>query len=77
MFQFQKERALAVSSLSGYLEDRSSIVKTHALQGLVDLAQHEPNIRHRVIEILRQAARSGTPAVKARSRKLLIQLDCV
>jgi HEAT repeat protein len=72
-----KERALAVSSLNGYLEDRSSIVKTYALQGLADLAQHEPNIRHGVVEILSQAARSGTPAMKARSRKLLIQLDRV
>lgn len=72
-----KERALAVSSLNGYLEDRSSIVKTYALQGLADLARHEPNIRHRVVEILSQAARSGTPAMKARSRKLLIQLDRV
>ena len=72
-----KERALAVSSLNGYLEDLSSIVKTYALQGLADLAQHEPNIRHGVVEILSQAARSGTPAMKARSRKLLIQLDRV
>lgn len=70
-----KERTLAVSSLNSYLEDRSSIVKTCALQGLADLAQHEPNIRPRVVEILREATRNGTPAMKARGRKLLTQLD--
>jgi hypothetical protein len=49
-------------------------VKTFALQGLADLAQAEPGFRTRVVEILREAGRKGTPAMKARSRKLLIQL---
>jgi len=34
-----KERQLATSVLSSYLEDRSSIVKTFALQGLADLTE--------------------------------------
>lgn len=72
-----KERQLAVSSLISYLEDRSSIVKTFALQGLADLAQHDPRIRPRVVDILREATRKGTPAMKARSRKLLFQLERV
>jgi hypothetical protein len=71
----EKERTLAISLLASYLEDRSSIVKTCALQGLTDLAQEEPNIRGRVVEILNEATRSGTPAMKACSRKLLIQLN--
>jgi HEAT repeat protein len=65
------ELRLAVSALTTYLEDRSSIVKTSALQGLADLAQHAPSIRFAVIETLREATRSGTPAMRARSRKLL------
>jgi hypothetical protein len=69
------ERQVAISSLNSYLEDHSSIVKTFALQGLADLAQHEPSIRSRVVEILREATRSGRPAMKARSRKLLIHLE--
>jgi hypothetical protein len=72
-----KERQLAITSLESYLEDRSSIVKTFALQGLADLAQDDASIQPRVIEILRQATRSGTPAMKARSRKLLLQLDAL
>lgn len=70
-----KERQIAISSLNRYLEVRSSIVKTSALQGFADLAQDDPSIRPRVIEILREAARSGTPAMKARSRRLLIRLE--
>ena len=69
-----KEQQAAMSSLHGYLEDRSSIVKAFALQGLADLAQAEPSFRPRVVEILREATRKGTPAMKARSRKLLIHL---
>jgi hypothetical protein len=70
-----RERKLAASLLSGYLEDRSSIVRTFALQGLADLAQDDPGIRPGVIEVLREATRNGTPAMKARSRKLLLRLD--
>ena len=69
------ERQLAASWLSRYLEDRSSIVKTFALQGLADLAQDDPRIRPKVIGILQQATRNGTPAMKARSRKLLRHLE--
>jgi hypothetical protein len=70
-----KERKQAAALLSGYLSDRSSIVKTFALQGLADLAQDDPGIRTNAIEVLREAARNGTPAMKARSRKLLTHLE--
>jgi hypothetical protein len=70
-----KERQDAISVLNLYLTDRSSIVKTFALQGLADLAENEPNIRSSVIEILREATRNGTPAMKARSRKLMLHLE--
>jgi hypothetical protein len=69
------ERKLAVSTMRGYLEDRSSIVKTSALQALADLAQDEPGLRPKAIEMLRESSRNGTPAMKARSRKLLLRLE--
>jgi hypothetical protein len=72
-----KERKLAASLLTGYLQDRSSIVKTFALQGLADLALVEPSIRPQVIDILHEATRGGTPAMKARSRRLLLQINRV
>ena len=69
------ERQLVASLLNKYLEDRSSIVKTFALQGLADLAKGDASIRGDAVEVLREAVRSGTPAMKARSHKLLLQLD--
>jgi hypothetical protein len=70
-----KERQLVTRVLSRYLGDGSSLVKTFALQGLADLTVDDPSIRSEVVEILRQATRQGTPAMKARSRKLLRQLE--
>ena len=70
-----KERDLVTALLTSYLEDRSSIVKTFALQGLADLAQADPGLRPIVIETLREATRIGTPAMKARGRKLLSRLE--
>jgi hypothetical protein len=69
------ERHRAAASLEDYLEDRSSIVKTFALQGLTDLAKDDLDLRPFVIERLREAERSGTPAMRARSRKLLPRLE--
>lgn len=68
-----KERELAASALEKYLGDRSSIVKTSALQGLADLAREDQNMRAAVVQILQQASRNGTAAMKARSRKLLLE----
>jgi hypothetical protein len=70
-----KERQLVISLLNDYLEDRSSIVRTFALQGLADFAEDDSSIRSGVIEVLREATRTGTAAMKARSRKLLVRLE--
>jgi hypothetical protein len=42
---------------------------------MADLTKDDPSNRPGVIELLRQATRSGTPAMKARSRKLLRHLE--
>jgi len=70
-----RERQRVSSLLNKYLDDRSSIVKTFALQGLADLAKNDPNLSAAVVETLREAHRSGTPAMRARSRRLLLQLE--
>jgi hypothetical protein len=57
--------------LRSYLEDRSSIVKTCALQGLSDLARQDGLLKPEVRELLESAAASGTAAMRARARKLL------
>lgn len=61
--------------LHSYLEDRSSIVKTCALQGLTDLARKDGSLLPEVIDLLRIHSRSGTPAMRARGRMLLKQLE--
>ena len=65
----------AAGILEGYLEDRSSIVKTCAMQGLWELSLRDAGLRSRVIELVRQAARSWTAAMLARGRKLLAELN--
>lgn len=65
------ERRRAVDALQLYLEDRSSIVRTFALQALADLASNNPELRSQVREILEQSLRRGTAAMKARARLLL------
>jgi hypothetical protein len=69
------ERDRAQEALVAYLEDRSSIVKTFAMQGLADLARQAPEIFEEVIDRLRILTRTGTPAMKARGRKLLNDLE--
>ena len=72
-----KDRQLAISLLNSYLKDRSSLVKTFALQGLADLGQADSSVRLAVMDLLREATRNGTPAMKARSRRLLSHLERV
>ena len=67
----KKERHRAAEGLRRYLEDRSSIVKTFALQGLTELAAVDRSLLPEVREILEAAERAGTPAMRARARKLL------
>lgn len=65
------ERLRACQEFQRYLEDSSSIVKTFAMQALVDLAQDEPSLKLQVRDLLEQAVRAGTPAMKVRARRLL------
>jgi hypothetical protein len=66
-----RECRRAFAQLREYLEHRSSIVKTLALQGLAELAREHEEFRLEVAELLAEASRNGTPAMKARARKLL------
>jgi len=64
----------AAEALQLYLEDRSSIVRTFALQGLADLSGTDAGLRRRVRELLEESTCTGTAAMKARARKLLKKL---
>ena len=65
------ERRRAVAALKRNLEDRSSIVKTCALEALTLLAAGNPKLDDEVKELLHDAERSGTSAMRARARRLL------
>jgi len=67
----KNERQRAAEGLRRYLEDTSSIVKTFALQGLTELADADRSLLPEIREILEAAERAGTPAMRARARKLL------
>ena len=62
--------------LETYLDDPSSIVKTAALHGMADLTRQDPELLPDVLDVLRVAGRSGTPAMRARSRILLKAIEC-
>lgn len=69
----------ATRSLQLYLTDRSSIVKTCAMQALSDLALQNRNRIGRlgiaITDQIRILARTGTPAMRARGKILLRKLE--
>jgi hypothetical protein len=70
----QAERAVAVDILTSYLNDKSKIVKTFAMQALADLAGEHADLRAQVSELLEKWVQTGSPAMKSRGRKLLAKL---
>jgi hypothetical protein len=70
----RKERATAVTILRSYLGDKSRIVKTFAMQGLADLARQDPRLTNSIRPLISSLTRTGSPSMKSRGRKLLLQL---
>ena len=67
-------RAICVEILIGYLDDRSKIVKTFAMQALADFAERDVSLRPRVTGLLERLTQMGSPAMQSRGRKLLAKL---
>ena len=65
----------AVAILESYLDDESAIVRTSSMQALADLALRTPRIAPRGLRMLRNLTEAGTPAMKARGRKLVAKLE--
>ena len=57
--------------LRDFMYSESSIVKTFSLQLLVDFAEADACLRPEVTPLLWEALESGTPAMRARARKLM------
>ena len=70
-----KERAKAVALLESFLQDRSAIVVTSALQSLTDFANDDAILRERMILRLERLVSEGEPAIQERSRKMLARLS--
>jgi hypothetical protein len=65
------DKALAVELMFERLRDRSGLNRTMALQALMDLSAGDAALRSRVMPIMREFLEHGTPAMKARARKLM------
>ena len=70
-----KERETVYHLMLGYLDDKSRIVTTFAMQALADLAGQDSRYRSSVKKIVTQAIESGPPSMQSRGRKLLASLD--
>ena len=68
------DRKTIVEIFFAYLNDKSKIVVTFALQSLADFAAEDKKLRPRVIRVLENLNETGSPAIKNRSRKLLGRL---
>jgi hypothetical protein len=68
------ERRIVVGIPDSYLSDKSSIVKTFAMQALADLAMLDVELRQEVIEKIEALTANGTPAMRSRGKKLLKML---
>jgi len=65
------DKGLAVELMFERLGDRSGLNRTMAMQALMDLSEGDVGLRARVLVIVREALEYGTPAMRARARKLL------
>ena len=63
----------AVNTLLAYLSDNSSIVRTFVMQAFADIAKTDEELRPSLRDHISELAATGTPAMKARGRKLLAE----
>ena len=69
------ERKRVFDLLLTYLEDKSRIVKTSTMQALADIAIQDNAYLNQVQKLLSNMMVEGSPAMKARAKKLLLALE--
>ncbi len=57
--------------LLNYTQAKSSIVRTFAMQAMVEITEHDADRRTQVLSMMEALIYEGTPAMKARGEKLL------
>ena len=70
----EAEEVTVVNVLLGYTNDRSSIVKTLSMQALADIALRSHRLLPGIKQHIEALSIIGTPAMKARGKKLLKSL---
>ena len=70
----KKERLQVLGVLRGYLRDRSSIVKSYAMDALVQITRPDAALFAETMEVIRASTETGTPAMRAQGRMLLKHL---
>jgi hypothetical protein len=65
------DKALAVELMFERLRHKSGLNRTFAMQALMDLSANDTNLRARVVPTVTESLEHGTPAMRARARKLL------
>lgn len=71
------ERVKIVAILQSYLTDKSSIVRTSAMQALGDIAVVDKKLRTSITKQLTQLTELGTPAMKTRGKRILDALKAL
>lgn len=70
----EKQAENAYQHMTHFLDHESSILRTFALQGMVDLASTYPNFIEDSYDQVYHALQQGSKAMKARAKQLLVQL---
>ncbi len=71
----ENEKKRVIEILLAYTNDSSSIVKTMAMQALADLAKDDEKLQPLVRRHIEELSVIGTPAMRARGRHLLSELN--
>ena len=69
------QQNMAISALFGFLAQKSRILRTFALTGLVEFTKRDPSLRDQVIPEVQRAAASGIPSLEVRARKLIQRMN--
>ena len=72
----ERERDQIINILLSYIDTSDSkIVKTFSMQTLADFAGKDKVVRPKILKILEELVKTGSPAMKSRGRKLIKKLE--
>ncbi len=69
------ERKKVFGMIKKYLGHKSKIVVVSAMQALAELAEQHPKLKNDTVRLIRPLTLDGSPAMRARGKKLLKQLE--